>query len=337
MEAALQAQGDDQSRLIAALRSQISALQDEVRRLQASQPTQPSTPGTQPVPGRVRQPSIQNMIAKLEKHPTKTYGSRPRSDIKTLVIHHSAVPPTVGPQRIASYHVKSLDWPAMGYHYVVSDDGIVYQGNALTTVSFHAARVNPRGAGICFLGNFGTEVPPPAQLQAGAHLIAWLMQELDLELDMVKGHQEYMATACPGNQWLRGRKWKQMLRQEVVKVQQAAMQSGSTLSSLPGVKPIYHYMLFWHHGDSWAKRDWTSAQDYIAEFQPSAGFSKEHAAQAENVTIVGGPLGVPQQVEDWLVTQGCRVDRIAGANEAATKAMLTNLIKKGRRFRSFDE
>jgi N-acetyl-anhydromuramyl-L-alanine amidase AmpD len=337
MEAALQAQGDDQSRLIASLRSQINTLKDEVRRLQAWQPTQPSTPGAQPVPGKVSQPSVQNLVGKLPRHPTKTYDSRASSDIKTLVVHHSAVPPTVGPTRIASYHVKSLDWPGIGYHYLVADDGVIYQGNAITTASFHAAKVNPRGAGICFLGNFGSKVPPPAQLQAGAHLIAWLMQELDLELDMVKGHQEFMATACPGNQWLKGRKWKQMLRQAVVKVQQEAMQSGASLVSLPGVKSIYHYVLFWHHGDSWAQKDWDNAQDYIATYQPTVGFSKDHAAQAENVTIVGGPLGVPQHVEDWLIAQGCRVDRIAGANEAATKAMLTNLIKKNKRFRSFDE
>jgi putative cell wall-binding protein len=66
------------------------------------------------------------------------------------------------------------------------------------------------------------------------------------------------------------------------------------------------------------------------------GFSSSDAAQAEYVTIVGGPLGVSQEVEDWLVSQGCKVDRVAGANEAATKRMLGNLVKKGKRFRSFD-
>ena len=87
---------------------------------------------------------------------------------------------------------------------------------------------------------------------------------------------------------------------------------------------------------SWAEKDWVSAQDYIAAFQPTVGFLSKDAVQAQYVTIVGGPLGVPNKVEKWLVANGCKVDRIAGANEAATKQMLTNLIKKGKRFRSFE-
>ncbi len=337
MEAALKAKGDQQSKLIASLRSQINSLQSEIRRLQELSPTQPTTPVVVGPGAGVTAPPLQNMVDKLPTHNTKRYGNRPRSDIQTLVVHHSAVPPTVGPKRIAEYHVNSLDWPGVGYHFLVGDDGVIYQGNEVTTVSFHAAKVNPRGVGICFLGNFSKDVPPSAQLQSGAHLVAWLMQELDLELDMVKGHQEFMATACPGNQWLSGKKWKQMLRQQVLNVQQGGTQAGLSLGPAPGAKPIYHYMLFWHHGDSWAKRDWENAQDYIAEFQPTVGFSSQDAAQAQYVTIIGGPLGVPQNVENWLVSQGCRIDRIAGANEAATKQMLTHLINSGKRFRSFDE
>jgi len=67
------------------------------------------------------------------------------------------------------------------------------------------------------------------------------------------------------------------------------------------------------------------------------GFSSKVAAQAQYVTIVGGVLGVPQKVEDWLVAQGCKVDRIAGDNETATQQMLTDLVEKGKRFQSFDE
>jgi hypothetical protein len=180
-------------------------------------------------------------------------------------------------------------------------------------------------------------VPPPAQLEAGARLAAWLLQELDLDLEVVKGHQEFMDTVCPGNQWLQGQQWKQMLRQEIVKVQEEATLPQVPTTPLPDAKPIYHYMLFWHHGDQWAEKDWLNAHDYIGAFQPTVGFSAKEAAQAEYVTIVGGPLGVSQEVEDWLTANGCKVDRLAGKDEAATKGMMTNLIKKGKRFRSFDD
>jgi N-acetyl-anhydromuramyl-L-alanine amidase AmpD len=215
MAAALDAKADEQAALIASLQAKITALQREIEKLRQQPPSPQPAPPPTPDPAEISAPPIQDMVDKLRKHETKQYGTRPRSAIETLVIHHSAVPPSVGPQKIANYHVSRLDWPGAGYHFMVAADGIVYQANTVETVSHHAAKVNPRGVGICFLGNFDAEVPPPAQLQAGAHLVAWLMQELDVALDDVKGHQEFMGTACPGNQWRQGKNWKQMLRQQI--------------------------------------------------------------------------------------------------------------------------
>jgi N-acetyl-anhydromuramyl-L-alanine amidase AmpD len=339
VEAALQTGGDDQSALIASLREQIEALQAEIDRLRKQTPG--PTPTPVPGPTKISQPAIQDMIDTLPKHKTKKYNSRKLSEIQNLVIHHSAVAASVGPKRIAEYHVTKQDWPGIGYHFLVGDTGTIYQGNALTTVSFHAAKVNPRGVGICFLGSFQKEVPPPAQLQAGAHLVAWLMQELNLDLEVVKGHQEFMQTACPGNQWLKGKKWKQMLREEVANVQKGVAPTPTpvpTPEPVPsGAKPIYHYVLFWTRNGTWAERDWLNAQGYIGRFHPSVGFRVNDAAQAEYVTIVGGPLGVPKSAEDWLTEQGCKVDRIAGKDEADTKRMLDELADQGNRFLAYDE
>jgi hypothetical protein len=280
----------------------------------------------------VSKPPIENLIDRLAKHATKRYGARSLDKITTLVVHHSAVPPSVGPQRIAEYHVDSLDWPGVGYHFLVSEDGILYQGNRLETVSYHAVQANPYGVGICFLGNFTKKVPPPAQLRAGAHLIAWLMQELDVKLDEVVGHKEVLATQCPGAQWLQDREWKQMLRQEIAQVQQEA----SEPMPVPEGKPIFHYMLFWSHDGEWAEQDWINARNYIGAFHPAAGVSVQDAAHAEYVTIVGGPLGVTGQVEEWLLAGGSNVERIAGEDEADTKRLLDEMVAEGRRFRTFD-
>ena len=351
VKTALDAGGEDQSALIAALREQIEALEDEIEKLKeqgvepapAPKPSPTPVPLPEPGPAKVPKPPIQNLIDKLPKHPTNKYSSRPTSAIQMLVIHHSAVSPTVGPKRMAEYHVNSLQWPGLGYHFMVSDDGIIYQGNTLTTVSYHAMEANGRSVGICFLGNFTKKVPPPAQLHAGAQLVAWLMQELDIALDDVKGHKEAMkaATACPGAQWLSGKKWKEMLRQEIAKVQHETAKPTPTPTPVPapvaGAKPIYHYVLFWTRNGTWAEKDWANALSYIGRFQPSVGFKVTDAAQAEYVTIVGGPLGVPKSAEDWLKDQGCKVDRIAGKDEADTKKMLDQLADKGKRFLSFDE
>ena len=339
VEAALEASSKDQAVLIASLREQIEALQDEIEKLKQQPPTPPSPPAPEPEPSGISRPPIQDLIDALPKHEEKQYGTRSLEDIQMLVVHHSAVAPTVGPRRIAEYHVKNLDWPGIGYHLLVAADGVIYQGNALKTVSTHAGRKgNPWGVGICFLGRFMKGVlPPPAQLRAGAHLLAWLLQELDLDLEAIKGHQELMQTACPGNQWLKGKKWKEMLRQEIVKIQQEASRPGPIPIPPLGAKPLYHYVLFWAHDGKWADKDWLNAQSYIGVFRPTAGFSPDDAAQAEYVTIVGGPLGVSKQVEDWLGSVGCKVDRIAGEDEADTKRILDELVQQGKRFQDFDE
>ena len=63
------------------------------------------------------------------------------------------------------------------------------------------------------------EIETAAQILAGAHLIAWLLKELNLKTNAVEGHRELMQTACPGEQWLSGAKWRETLLDAVAKVQ----------------------------------------------------------------------------------------------------------------------
>lgn len=275
-------------------------------------------------------PAIEDIVEKLPTHASKQHTTRNLADIKQIVVHHSAAPPTVGIETIAHYHVTRMDWPGIGYHFVVTADGSLYQVNRMETVSHHAANVNPRSVGVCFLGNFNVEVPPADQLRAGAHLIAWLMDELHIAQDDVKGHREFMSTACPGNQWLQGQNWKQMLHQGIAKVQEMSPQSDPAAD--PGTKPIYHYLLFLAQDDRQVMGDWVSAQSYIKAFRPTIGFSAEDAVCAEYVTIVGGREDASRKLREWLETQGCKVDRIVGNPQASTAQILNLLVRDGRRF-----
>jgi hypothetical protein len=121
-----------------------------------------------------------------------------------------------------------------------------------------------------------------------------------------------------------------MLRQEIAQVQQEATEPSAE-------KPLYHYMLFWAKNGEWAETDWLNAQNYIGVFRPTAGFSAAEAALAQYVTIVGGPAGVPRQVESKLEAAGCKLDRIEGKDEAETKRILDELAQEGRRFQSLEE
>ncbi len=211
MEAAVAALREDQSELVATLRRQIAALMEQIRKLR-----------TLPTETLVRMPAIQYVVDKLPKHETEQYETRLRSNISALVIHHSATPPNVTPERIAQYHISKWDWPGIGYHFLVGAEGTIFQTNDLETISHHAASANPFGVGICFLGNFTVEVPPQDQINAGAQLVAWLLDLLQLDLSAVKGHKEFMETACPGKMWLEGQMWKDSLLQAITRVRDEA-------------------------------------------------------------------------------------------------------------------
>ena len=302
-----------------------------VETLLATAPTPQPTPlPVEPVPLRIPQPTWQDVVDSLHKHATKRYATRQPEAIEHIIIHHSAITPTVGAQRIAEYHVKNLGWPGIGYHFVIDDQGVVFRTNALKTISYHAGNMNRAGVGVCFLGNFTDVVPTPAQLESGGKLVAWLVQELKLTHSEVQGHKEFMNTQCPGRQWLEDQQWKRMLLARVEATQEIFSRPVPVTQ-----KPLGHYVLFYQFPDgSWAEQDWFNARNYVAAFKPTCGFSVDDAMRAQYVTIVGGPGGVNMEAEELLLAAGCQVDRLAGKDEAETKQLLEDLAKAGRRFRS---
>jgi hypothetical protein len=179
-------------------------------------PAQPTSPTGVFAPPVRTAPPIQNITQRLKQHPTLRYGSRPINQIDRIIIHHTAIPPTVGAERIAEHRVDNQGWPGIGYHYFITGDGQIQQTNELTTVSNHAnEQYNPVAIGVCFAGNFMKDVPFPAQIEAGAQLIAWLIQELNLSPQAVYGYKELVKTQSPGDQWDGGARWGDQLRQRV--------------------------------------------------------------------------------------------------------------------------
>lgn len=306
-------------------------LLSKVEALLTTAPTPPPTPPpAEPMPLRIPRPAWQDVADSLSKHPTKQYATRRPEAIEHIIVHHSAIPPTVGAQRIAEYHVNNLQWPGIGYHFAIDDQGVIYRTNALETISYHAGDINRSSVGICFLGNFTDAVPTSAQLESGGKLVAWLVQELKLTNGEIKGHKEFMNTQCPGKQWLEGQQWKRMLQARVEATQEIFAGPVSVTE-----KPLGHYVLFYQFPDgNWAEQDWFNARNYVAAFKPTCGFSVDDAMRAQYVTIVGGAGGVSMEAEERLRTAGCQVERLAGKDEVETQKMLDDLARAGKRFLS---
>ncbi|NOX63278.1 MAG: hypothetical protein GXP42_15240 [Chloroflexi bacterium] len=263
----------------------------------------------------VSRPSILDIVDDLPQHPTEKYYKRTQP-ITTLVVHHTTGRSTLTPYDIARYHVNSRGWPGIGYHYLIAADGTIFQCQRHETHSYHVGAANGYSVAVSLIGEFMRgNLPSERQMESASHLIAWLMQELGIQgLEYVIGHKEapQAQTACPGDQWIAGVYWKRELH--------ARIQAWRT------TKPLRYYLLFWDHGNIWAEADWRNAQNYIAHFRPTAGFSVADAMQAQHVVIVGGPAGISSQDEARLRAAGIDVHRLAGANEEETKAMLDELV-----------
>jgi hypothetical protein len=265
-------------------------------------------------------PLWDNVVYHLPRHETKRYQRRQVDDIEILAITHSAAPASLTPFAIARFHVNQMQWPGIGYHFYIDGSGATYQTNDLTTISYHVREWNPVSVSICVAGNFTDEIPNPAQMSSAAHLISWLLQELELSMDAVRGKSELIETQSPGRQWLSGAKWKTLLLDAVAQAQ-------ATHARPHPVKSLDHYVLFWQTVD-----DWASAQSYIGRFRATHGFSVEEAQHAQYVSIVGGTNRVERAVEQALLDAGCHVERIAGRDATETAQILTDMAGRGQRF-----
>jgi hypothetical protein len=161
--------------------------------------TDPPDPPDPPDPD---DPVIHDIVNDLPTHPTKEYGTRPRSDITTLVVHHTTGDPFQPIENIASYHVNGKGWPGIGYHFVIDGAGKIHMTNYPETWSYHSNYANPYAMAVCMQGNFTHVWPSPAQLAACKSLIDYLGREIPTITGLIPHRQAPGAsTQCPGNTW----------------------------------------------------------------------------------------------------------------------------------------
>lgn len=203
-------------------RVRVKALGETVLALQRSQLP------VDPVVG----PQIIDLADHLRRDPTQRYATRPLSDIRYLVIHHTGAPVNVSPEIVAAEHVERNGWPGIGYHFLVDPIGNIYRTQDLTTVGFHARQFNSVAVGVALIGDLSSTMPMATQLDATASLVARLLLELGLPPESVRGHREMVPTACPGESFLRV--WKPALMQAVnVRLGQQAAARAAAVATIP--------------------------------------------------------------------------------------------------------
>lgn len=180
---------------------------------QQNTPEPEPEPTPEPEPGQLPD-FIRDVVDVLPKHATLRYQKR-TAKVDGIAIHHTAGPVTgdmATPEGIARIHIlpdasRNKDaWPGIAYHVFITPDGTAYLTNRLETMSYHVANENNHLVGVCFVGD-ATEAPmTAAQLTTGKKVLAWLLQELNLKPENVKGHGDWQTaygTECPGGDWWR--------------------------------------------------------------------------------------------------------------------------------------
>ena len=127
-----------------------------------------------------------------------------------ITIHHTDTPTvdsvTVAQRlrNIQAYHIDSNGWCDIGYHFLVGQDGRVYQGRSSEErTGAHAGGANADNVGVSLIGSFGTQPPSAAMIDATVTIVRWIGETFDIAFDRrhIFGHREVgtTSTTCPGN------------------------------------------------------------------------------------------------------------------------------------------
>ncbi|NIY11074.1 MAG: hypothetical protein GWN02_23620, partial [Gemmatimonadetes bacterium] len=132
-----------------------------------------------------------------------------------MAIHHTVTPadsdPAVRVRGIQNYHMDTRGWCDIGYHFLVSLDGRMWEGRPLGQLGTHVGGQNTGNVGISYIGCFQDSgcngwlpsTPPDAMLDAGATLVREISRIYGIAINStnVKGHRDHAgaSTSCPGD------------------------------------------------------------------------------------------------------------------------------------------
>lgn len=145
----------------------------------------------------------------------------PVPTIDALVVHYSASGADeqanhancAGRVRgIQSYHQNTKGWCDVAYNFLFCKHGYIYEGRGWSRKSGATGDDNSHTVAVCFLGD--DTAGRDDVTHAGREALGGWLRAASKHYDgrqAVRGHRDYMATACPGNElqsWIRTGDWK---------------------------------------------------------------------------------------------------------------------------------
>lgn len=98
------------------------------------------------------------------------------------------------------YHQKDRGWACIGYHFVISQEGTVFQGRPIKYQGAHVGGHNALNIGVALMGNFEKSAPTSAQVDSLKRLVNGLQVLFKIPKQNLYGHRELGKTLCPGKE-----------------------------------------------------------------------------------------------------------------------------------------
>jgi hypothetical protein len=123
-----------------------------------------------------------------------------------IVVHHAAGPANQTFEIIKSYHVVNRGFDTIGYHFLITKDGKIYQGRPDSMHGAHTKEqgMNNKSLGICLTGDFDKYLPSQEQTDSLTGLIKAKMAVYSIPLGKIVPHRYFLGKppykSCYGKQ-----------------------------------------------------------------------------------------------------------------------------------------
>lgn len=153
--------------------------------------------------GEVNKPEI---ISKEDWNGKEPIRKMETHEIKYITIHHGGV--EYSEERDSYEYMRDLQkfsqqdkkWPDIPYHFTIDPEGRIFENRDLQYPGDTNTEYNPAGHALIHVaGNYEVQKVNENQLEAIAHLSAWLAQEYEVAVDSIAAHRDFSEqTVCPG-------------------------------------------------------------------------------------------------------------------------------------------
>ena len=124
--------------------------------------------------------------------------------INKIIVHSSATHEgkDFQPADIEKWHLER-GFKEIGYHYVITLDGVIHTGRKITKAGAHCLGQNATSIGICYIGGVSSKylkpknTMTPEQEQSLYNFINMLKEKYNIADSEIYGHKDFAKTACP--------------------------------------------------------------------------------------------------------------------------------------------